>query len=408
ITLDADNFPDGVSAGSRNRRGILDVLEEQGVPIMIPVSPNGIFCANGWEYYVAPLFKHLGIYASDAVCYAYRGVSEKAKRIEIHSQSPSIFPKKEPIQKIPLADNGFPQETTHKKTTRGGKRMLLYVLQYLVERGLVSDVQKARGLDKIDISISGLTRYTRVRIGNFSYLSLGAYLNYLDRCGIRDIEKIRFEITGKKLWISVLTKKEDGTLTEPHLVHAIDLTSDLKPLNIGESERDEMAIMAVLERSGIPLQLYLHRDERSRTFVFKGVAYHIASLLRRLGLDSDDIIVVFNGGDKDGGKRLEIRRKGEPMDLYTERVTAIDLDSRSLPVGIAEEERSDGNLIHIDVLTLQLKMGKETSENWPQDIGYKKRTIGAGSKDQAGFNGIVYQGLQRYIKYLRSISGEGI
>ena len=266
-------------------------LKSRGVPMMIPVSPSGIFCANGWEYYVSPLFKHLGIYTSDVVCYAYRGLSEKAKRIEIHAQGPSILPKKEPIQIIPLSENGFPHDTTHKRTTRGGKRMLLQVLPYLVERGLINDVQKARGLDKIDISTSGLTRYGRVRIGNFSYLSLVAYLNYLDRCGIRDIEKIRFEITGKKLWISVLTKKEDGALAEPHLTRDRSYKRS-QPLNIGKLGRTNCLLWRYWNAPAFHYN-YISTKTRGAVSLYLKSGLPYCVIARRLCLDSDDIIVVF-------------------------------------------------------------------------------------------------------------------
>ncbi len=246
-----------------------------------------------------------------------------------------------------------------------------------------------------------ITREDEKTINGFCYRGLGAYMNYLRKCGLDNLDGLVIRPLPDTLAIYARVRTENSH--ENVKIHSIKLNRALAPKGSFSENLGKMTLMRVLEEQGTPLMGSIPED-RHHQFTVRNVRYGTRGLLKHFGLKAEDIAYFVYLGETVENRRIEIRETTKGPLPAGKILAVIELDSRGLPYGITGDPEKER--VGVDVLEMLADSGKlDPSEG----VSVKQEVIDiAVDGHYAVIAGFRYLGLQSYTRYLREGGYHGL
>ncbi|MFA5146366.1 MAG: helix-turn-helix domain-containing protein [Candidatus Omnitrophota bacterium] len=359
ILLAPDLAPEGITIGERRELSILPVLERQGVPLMVPISGKSeSFGVNGVEYKAGSFFRHLGILSGEAVAFKYLKEGSLDKRIEIRRKTAGLKPVGEILTTVDLDMDGYPSGVPGESIAQGNAVSVLD-LQMRRNKHMSEHWRLRRRLSVGDKEVWFDGR------GGICYRGIEAYLNYLNRTGVKEIAGIEMvKRYGKSVEIFALINTKNGLASEK--MHTIILGDDDLPASCASSgERIFFSILDVLEWQDNPIELSLSSPQFYQDFALGRVDYYgLGELLEFKGVPREDVRVYKRCGADRDEHLIEVHKDSFKGDL----VFRILLDTADRPKFLDEKA------VSADIAELLHGQGDMDDEEFEGYIRYRERS----------------------------------
>jgi len=362
IRLNEELNPEGVTYGARMRKAIMAILEEQGVPLAVPIAEKtGSFGVKGVEYRVSGLLNHFGLSCQDAMAFKFLGRGERHKRIEIRRRGETLKPEAEAITTIDLDEDGFPIGVEKPERMAANTSVVVYAFELQCKLGKID-------LENGLVKRSALDGENSLTIGGVEYAGIRFYVDYLRRTGMEDVTGVEFikEPGQKRIDIYPVTRTGSRGIA-----HSIILDENGVPeCYTGAGKEIKVSVLDILERQNNPLRIVIYNP---MLFIFAGAGYTLMKIyLKFKGYDDDEVVLYRVCGDKATERFIEGKERSE--DGSERPIFRIMLDSEKRPVGLDSEAKE------AEVARLLRSQGSIGSEEYEKYLEFKREFLRPGQR----------------------------